>query len=187
MKKILTVILSAAASCVLADSYPSGTYYPQQNYAPPNDNAPNQPTDAGMYSTSPRSKHIGVGVILGEPVGASVKYWLNDRMAIDGAAGFSTHSHSSLYFNADVLWHKFDLFDISPAPGKLPLYYGVGGLVRFRDHGEKDVLGVRVPVGVSYIFDNAPIDVFAEIGPAIDVHPSLRGELTGGIGVRFWF
>jgi len=166
-------------------SYSPG-YYPQQGYVPPGGAPPADPTSPVGTTVVPE-KRFGAGIYLGEPVGATVKYWMNDRMAIDGAVGLSSHSHSSLYVHGDVLWHKFDLFDISPAPGKLPLYFGVGALMRFRNHGEKDVLGVRVPVGVDYIFDNIPVDVFVELGPAIDVHPSFRGELTGGIGARFWF
>jgi hypothetical protein len=32
-----------------------------------------------------------------------------------------------------------------------------------------------------------PVDIFAEIGPALDVSPDVRGDFTGGGGVRFWF
>jgi hypothetical protein len=59
--------------------------------------------------------------------------------------------------------------------------------MRFRNDGNENQVGIRVPVGLSYLFDNAPLDVFVEIGPAIDVAPSVGGEITGGIGVRFWF
>jgi hypothetical protein len=48
-------------------------------------------------------------------------------------------------------------------------------------------VGVRVPVGLSYIFDDAPVDIFVEIAPTIDFVPDVRGEITGGIGIRFWF
>lgn len=145
------------------------------------------PTTQSQISSSPETGHIGAGLILGEPVGGSVKYWLNDTVAVDGAAGWSSHRHSTLYVHGDVLWHKFDLFDVSTSPGQLPLYFGVGALFRDRNHGESNNVGVRVPVGVSYIFNNAPIDVFAEIGPALDFSPGIHGEVTGGIGVRFWF
>jgi hypothetical protein len=37
------------------------------------------------------------------------------------------------------------------------------------------------------MFEQAPIDIFAEIGPAIDIVPDVRGEVTAGIGIRFWF
>jgi len=128
---------------------------------------------------------FGVGIVLGEPIGGSAKYFFNDTMAIDGAAGWSDHDHADLYLHSDVLWHNYDLLPVSQ--GRLPVYLGVGGLARFRSHNEDNQVGIRVPVGMSYLFDNAPLDVFAEIGPAVDFAPSVRGEITGGIGVRFWF
>lgn len=128
---------------------------------------------------------FGAGIIIGEPTGASVKYWLNSKMAVDGAAGWSTHDHSNLFLQGDLLWHNFEVF---PVPqGRLPLYIGAGGFVRFRDDNRDNQAGVRVPVGVSYMFENAPVDIFAEIAPALDLTPDIRGEITGGIGVRFWF
>jgi hypothetical protein len=136
-------------------------------------------------STTSSAGKLGVGLIVGEPTGFSAKYWLNDTLALDGAVGWSSHDHTDLYLHSDVLWHNFDLIPVSR--GSLPVYFGVGGLVRFRDDNRDNDVGVRVPVGVSYLFDNAPIDVFAEIAPAVDVAPSVRGEVTGGVGIRYWF
>lgn len=183
MKKICAITLILTAGFIAKSEEYS---YSSQTYA---QNSAVQPAPASASETysSPEAGHLGAGIILGEPVGASVKYWLNDTMAVDGAAGWSSHRHSTLYVHGDVLWHKFDLFDVSTSPGRLPLYFGVGALFRDRNHGESNNVGIRVPVGVSYIFNNAPIDVFAEIGPALDFSPSIHGEVTGGIGVRFWF
>lgn len=128
---------------------------------------------------------LGAGIIIGEPIGGSLKYWFNDTLAIDGAIGWSSHDDTDLYVHSDVLWHKFDLFPVSR--GRLPLYFGVGGLIRFRDNNEDNQVGVRVPVGLSYMFDNAPMDIFVEIAPALDVAPNVQGEITGGIGIRYWF
>ncbi len=135
--------------------------------------------------TSSYAGKFGAGIIIGEPTGASLKYWLNDTLAIDGAAGWSLHDHTDFYLHSDLLWHKLDLI---PVPrGRLAGYVGAGGLVRFRNDHYNNEFGVRVPVGVSYMFDNAPVDVFAEIAPALDVAPDARGEITGGIGIRYWF
>ncbi len=128
---------------------------------------------------------LGAGVTLGEPIGASLKYWFNDTLAIDGAVGWSTHDDTDLYVHSDVLWHNFDLIPVSR--GRMPVYFGVGGLVRFRDDNNDNQVGIRVPVGVSYMFDNVPVDIFIEIGPAIDVAPDVQGEVTGGVGIRYWF
>ena len=131
---------------------------------------------------------FGAGIILGEPTGISLKYWLTDMLAIDGAAGASYNNDhdndADFYLHGDLLWHDFDLLKVPR--GRLPVYFGVGALARFRDDEDNQV-GVRIPVGLSYMFDNLPLDVFVEIGPAIDLAPDVRGEVTGGIGVRFWF
>ena len=128
---------------------------------------------------------FGVGVTLGEPMGGSLKYFFSDALAIDGAFGWSLHDHTDFYMQSDLLWHNFDLIPVSQ--GRMGVYFGGGGLLRFRNSGEDDQFGIRAPVGVTYLFDSVPIDIFAEVGPALDLSPSVRGEVTGGIGVRFWF
>jgi hypothetical protein len=72
-------------------------------------------------------------------------------------------------------------------PGRLPVYFRVGGLARFRDNNQAKEVGIHGPVSVSCMFDRAPVDIFAEAAPAIDVSPAVRGEITSGIGVRSWF
>ncbi len=174
MKKIniITALTLFAGFCALADE-------------DSNTNTVMAAQNSMSRSMDDMTGKVGVGITLGEPIGASVKYFFNDTMAIDGAAGWSAHDHSGLYLHSDILWHNYDLLPVSN--GRLPVYFGVGGLFRARDHGEDNQVGIRAPVGISYMFDNVPVDIFAEIGPAIDVSPSIRGEITGGIGVRFWF
>lgn len=128
---------------------------------------------------------LGVGIILGEPTGGSLKYWLNNTMAVDGAIGWSTHDDANLYLHSDLLWNHFGLI---PVPeGRLPVYLGVGGFARFRGDRHDDQAGLRLPLGLDYMFQNSPVDIFAEIAPTIDVTPDIRGDVTGGVGVRFWF
>jgi hypothetical protein len=168
MNKILII---AASACLLRFSL----------YA---DDAASSATNAVPESFSHPGK-LGVGLTVGEPTGLTAKYWLNDTLALDGAAGWSFHPHADFYLQSDVLWHDFNLI---PVPqGRLPVYFGVGGLVRFRDSQHDNEVGVRAPVGLSYMFDSLPVDVFAEVAPATDIAPSVRFELTGGVGIRYWF
>lgn len=137
---------------------------------------------------------FGLGVIVGEPTGLSLKWWLGNDQAIDGGVAWSFSENDSLHLHADYLWHRFDLFKIPPKAGKLPLYFGVGGRLKLEeDNGGKgdndhdDLLGVRIPVGVAFLFADAPVDIFAEIVPVLDLIPDTDLDLNAAIGARFYF
>jgi opacity protein-like surface antigen len=158
------------------------------------DSVNNRTNGDSTLATTPKSSYssdqghagrFGAGATFGEPIGADVKYWFNETMAIDGAMGYSFHDNTILYLHSDVLWHDFHLFPVSQ--GQLPLYFGVGTLARFRNDGNANEVGIRAPVGISYILENAPVDIFMEVAPTLDIAPGVRGEVTGGIGIRYWF
>lgn len=125
---------------------------------------------------------FGLGVILGEPSGLSGKLWIGEETAIDGALAWSFGSNSNLLLHADYLFHNFDLFDVQE--GELPLYYGLGGRIKLADEINASV---RIPVGIDYIFANAPLDIFFEVVLMLDLVPSTEFNLNGGIGVRYFF
>jgi len=129
-------------------------------------------------------RRFGVGVILGEPIGASLKYWLNERIALDAAVAWSFGNEDNFEFHTDVLFHEFDWIPVSR--GRLPFYFGGGIRLKLQDNDD-DRFGIRGPVGLSYLFEDLPLDVFVEIGPVIDFTPKTRGGVTGGIGARYWF
>lgn len=135
---------------------------------------------------------VSAGIILGEPTGLSLKLWLGDISAIDIALAWSFTDEGAFYVNADYLTHFFDVFDV--APDRLPLYAGVGGHFRVRsggqgnDDGESRVgAAVRVPLGVSFLPTDVPLDLFFEIAPALTIFPETGFSLEGGIGVRYRF
>ena len=147
---------------------------------------------------------LGLGVELGQPFGISAKYWVSDQAAIDGGLGghYGHHAHhycdDDFYYrhgyyddgcsdsyvrldlHSDFLWH-FDL----PAnlPGRLPVYIGAGARL-ITPYTE---VGLRIPLGITYLFDNVPIDLFAEIVPVFVFAPYAAGDLDGGVGIRFYF
>jgi len=132
--------------------------------------------------TLSQSRGFGLGIVLGEPTGLSAKLWTGSSNAFDFAAAWSFKGDGHLLLQADYVWHSFDLIRVSS--GRLPLYYGIGGRVIFADD---PLVGVRIPVGLNYQFATAPIDIFVEIVPILDLIPSTDFDLGGGLGVRFWF
>jgi hypothetical protein len=136
------------------------------------------------HSNNYLSGRFGAGLMLGEPTGVSLKYFMSDTLAVDGAIGWSFRDETDPYLHSDFLWHNFDLL---PVPrGQLPVYVGIGGWAKFLE-SEDNRAGMRVPLGVSYIFDNLPLDIFAEIAPTVEFTPSTRGGFTAGVGARWWF
>lgn len=131
------------------------------------------------------SHNFGLGVILGEPTGISGKLWLSGKSAIDGAVAWSTDTNASLHVHADYLLHNFGSIDVDK--GRLPFYYGVGGRIKFSEHNNDNFIGVRVPLGFVYIFETAPVDIFFELVPVLDLAPDTELDFNGAVGVRYFF
>ncbi len=125
---------------------------------------------------------FGLGIIVGEPTGVSLKTWTGNRTAFDFALAWSFGHKDALHVHVDYLFHNFSLFKVEK--GDLVLYYGIGGRVKAV---EKTRVGVRIPIGISYFFERDPIEIFFELGPILDLAPSTDFYMTGGIGIRYFF
>ncbi len=129
-------------------------------------------------------KKFGVGVIAGEPSGITVKYMLDAKSAIDGGIGWKTSGDDEFHIYADYLYHRYGLIKVRH--GKLPLYFGGG--FRYVDREKKDnKFGVRIPVGVEYLFENISLGAFFELVPVLNLTPDTDFDLEGGIGIRYFF
>ena len=128
---------------------------------------------------------FGLGIMLGEPTGLSAKGWISQRSAVDAGLAWSFVDEGSIHIHADYLYHFYNVFE---TPG-LHLYLGVGGRIKMSnsEHNTDTRLGVRVPFGITYQFEETPVDVFFEIVPVLDLNPSTRGSINGAIGVRYYF
>jgi hypothetical protein len=125
---------------------------------------------------------FGIGVIVGEPTGVSGKLWMTERTAIDGAAAWSFSDEAALHLHADYLFHNFDLIEVDQ--GRLPVYFGIGARVKFESDSR---FGVRIPVGIAYLMEDAPIDFFFEVVPLLDLVPDTDFNFNAAIGARFFF
>jgi hypothetical protein len=125
---------------------------------------------------------FGMGIVLGEPTGLSAKLWTSSDNAFDFATAWSFKGDGNLLLQADYVWHFFNLIPVSS--GKLPLYLGIGGRVILANDPH---VGVRIPIGLDYQFATAPLDIFIELVPILDLSPSTDFGVGGGIGIRYWF
>jgi hypothetical protein len=134
-------------------------------------------------ATQARDRGFGLGVVIGDPTGISTKLWVSPTAALDGAIAWSLEENEDLHIHGDYLAHDFGLFDVNK--GALPLYYGIGARADL-DHGDNR-FGVRVPLGVAYIFEGSRVDLFFEIAPIVDLTPETDFTIDGGVGVRYFF
>jgi hypothetical protein len=150
------------------------------------------------------NKTFGLGVELGEPDGLNGKVFVSRTGAIDFGVG-EIYDHyyygNGFHIYGDYLWHPA-LLAATPS-FELPFYVGVG--LRFWDFDycymnvcdySGTAVGVRVPLGISFDFNNVPLDIFLQVVPVLDF---LGGDyytrfgdrehfgIDGSVGIRVWF
>lgn len=124
---------------------------------------------------------LGLGVILGDPLGATAKYMINGRDAVQATLGVS----KNLTLTADYVWHGWKL---TPQPKRGPLAIYLAGGVRLESQTDFDY-GIRTMVGVSYWpkFATREGEFFLELGPTYRLNDDFRVRVDGGFGVRVYF
>lgn len=128
---------------------------------------------------------VGVGAIVGDPTGLHMKIWNQETRSWNFAAAWSAGQYDKLVVQGDYVFYDYDLLDVDTDGGELPVYYGIGLQLRM---GEDDSeLGVRVPLGLNWVFSEAPLDIFFEIVPAVNLFPETSFELHGGVGIHYFF
>ncbi|MEX0780563.1 MAG: hypothetical protein WD491_10155 [Balneolales bacterium] len=138
------------------------------------------PNFAKAQESAVINRDFGIGLMLGEPSGVTVKSWNSIRSAFDiGAAWSLSGRNESVHLHSDYLLHNW-----FPDTQGLGFYYGVGGRVIFSGDA---TAGVRVPIGLTYIFQNAPLDAFVEAVPIFDVTPNTEFAGNGAVGIRYYF
>jgi hypothetical protein len=161
-----------------------------------------RPRPAGKHHQSnfEANKTFGLGIILGAPSGISGKYFVGPDTAIDFGVGFLGccyhRGRGGVHLHGDFLWHPISL--VSAEAFELPFYVGVG--VRFWNFGDDryadgSAFGVRVPFGLAFDFNNAPIDIFVELVPVFDLFfgydcdgcNNAGFDFDGAIGFRYYF
>jgi hypothetical protein len=125
---------------------------------------------------------FGAGIMLGDPTGISLKNWTSMSNAWDVGIAWGIGKHDSFHIHGDYLWHSFDLIKVDK--GILPLYYGVGIRLLFADDSH---FGIRGVVGLDYLFDGIPLDIFLELAPIFDMVPGTEFSFNGALGVRYFF
>lgn len=153
--------------------------------------AATESTEAPIEAGRPSEKGtLGLGLIFGEPTGISIKVYLADDRAIQGAFGASFYA-DAWQLHGEYLLHPWILQDRDTFV--LPLYLGPG--LRFMRYnggrgGEATfAAGLRAVVGLLFDFKHVPLDVFVEVGGVLeyDFTNGFGPGFNVGAGVRYYF
>ena len=142
-----------------------------------------------------QDRGFGLGVIIGEPTGISAKLWTSRVNAFDFGLGWSIGGDrigkykgyydggSRVHFHMDYLWHSFEAIRSSE---RFPLYYGIGGRIN-SGAGYDASIALRGVFGIAWLPHGAPVDVFLELVPSLQLTASAGFGLDAGIGARYFF
>jgi len=131
---------------------------------------------------------LGVGAMLNTPTGISLKTWINDDFAMDGAISFSiSDDASSFYIHSNILYYGWGINDnFNLEKGELRAYYGAGFRLEYLELIDDTILSIRGPVGVNYEIEDTKAETFFELVPTIDFNPDFRFLFGGAIGFRYY-
>lgn len=135
----------------------------------------------GMGFAEPSQGQIGAGIMIGEPIGFTAKYWLEPRRALDLGIG----DNDGLTVFANHLWH----FPVGSKPKKedaYKAYFGFGGQFTDDDDTKEGELGLRASAGMN-LWASESIELFAELAPVFWLTKNDHTDLGGAAGVRFYF
>lgn len=155
-----------------------------------------------LFAQGPAGKDFGFGLILGDPLGATIKYWTSPTNALVADIGESYFGSPRI--DVDYLWH-FNSFNSHV----VNIYGGIGGAVGFgtgygyygvfykkdfeghpfyyRSYYNSEVgFGIRAIFGLNIVPRRTPLEFFVEAGPLIGISPAFGVGFDFALGVRFY-
>jgi hypothetical protein len=135
--------------------------------------------------TQKGSEGSALGLFLGQPTGVSFRLGLGSEQSLEAKAAWNLGSKSdtaAVTFQANWLLEFPGIFAV--AERDFPLYVGAGAQV---DVGSTTSVGVRIPGGLVYRFEKAPIELNFELGLGMQLFPATTFVGSGGLGARYRF
>lgn len=125
--------------------------------------------------------------------GFSVKYFMDDRTALEGILGIRSHGA--------VLTGLYEIHQQAFNSAGLKFYYGFGGHLgsvgagRYQTFGGDDkyytnnhiLLGADGVLGLEYKIADAPIAVSLDLNPRIELATGPFFDLAPGLGIKYTF
>ncbi|MEQ8523259.1 hypothetical protein [Gracilimonas sp.] len=120
--------------------------------------------------------------------GISAKFTISESSAIRTDLGLTLIDFTQIDLTAYYQIYKTEN-SLGVESGTLTPYYAPGIRISYVDAGanvDGDVsYGIEFPLGVEYGFEEAPFEVFIDMGPYLTINPNQLFGFTGSIGFRY--
>lgn len=128
----------------------------------------------------------GIGLTLGNPNGITARSWFTEDSSVDFGAGWSITDSKKFQVHGSYLWNRPHAFELNEE--KFDFFFGGGfGLRTNSGNNENQVVfGPRLPVGVSYLFADPDLELFAQAAITVGVIPSSDVYFDLHLGARFY-
>jgi len=123
---------------------------------------------------------LSVGAAVGEVLAATGKYQIDDSLSAAVFTGFAV-GRNQLYLKGEA---NYAMADWEFAIENANFYPYVGGGATAFLLGNFNI-GVNGIVGVSYYFDDMPLEVFLELGPGVTFLDGIGLDYSGHLGARY--
>jgi hypothetical protein len=139
-------------------------------------------TTATLNKAYSQDYKVAIGIRFSTPAptlsnSISVKYFMNDRDAIEGLLSFGTR------FGIGGLYEVHQLIGATPA---FTWFYGGGAYIGAQNN--ITYVGPTGVIGIDYKFENAPINLSLDWKPELDIIPSINFVPDAfGLTARFTF
>lgn len=144
----------------------------------------------GFAAAANRDGDLGLGVMVGDATSVTGKYWMSERAAITASTG-GRYSQEG-WLQADMVRHfQGSLGSSTRFISEMAPYAGFGLGVGFNrtisDTKYQTDYFARVPIGLTWLPNRTPVDLFIEIAPTWDFAPTSVAYLSGNLGARYYF
>lgn len=125
---------------------------------------------------------MAFGLFLGKPTGLTFRMGLGSNQSLEAKAAWDLSGQGSFAAQANWLLEFPGTFVIE---GEDFIPYVGGGLAL----GVSDdaSFGLRIPFGIVYRFEKAPIELCLELAPGMNLFPGTTFAGSGGLGIRYCF
>lgn len=134
--------------------------------------------------------NLGLGVEAGTTTGINARYWPNAKRSLHLSAAWGSTPQNYMILQGSYVFYLDNVFPWKTGDGRLPLYFGLGLHTRISQETE---VGLRAPIGLSYILPITPLEMFVEVSPTVTLTPSLAfgdphvGNVEARAGFTYYF